>query len=129
MSELFTGDDEEWIEISDAEGHKAALRHLAMIRDGAKIYHILGAFSSGEDGEDESGFLLIREDATADGAQEYVVASDEDEIERVVGGFVLHALSMFVAAQEDADDDVCEACGERHAPGEFCVCGDPELLQ
>ena len=135
MTDLLKTEEEEWVEISDGEGHTAALRHLATVRDGEKTYHVLGAYAAQEDGEEgEGGFLLIREDATADGAQQYVVASDENEVERVIGSFVLHAIALFSAAQDEEEDedeprDVCGACGEVHAPGEFCVCGQSELLQ
>lgn len=133
MDELFMDEDEEWIEISDDQGHRAALRHLAMIRDGSKVYHVLGAFSSLQDDEEdeEGGLFLIREDLAADGAQEYVVASDEEEIERVIGSVVLHAIALFAASQEEEPEEAepCSRCGQRHAPGEFCACGDPKLLQ
>lgn len=140
MTDLLKTDEEEWVEISDGEGHTAALRHLATVRDGEKTYHVLGAYAPQEDGDEgESGFLLIREDATADGAQEYVVASDESEVERVIGSFVMHALALFAASQDEDDEEEDDledlpdaqrcACGEVHAPGEFCVCGQSELLQ
>ena len=137
MTDLLKTEEEEWVEISDGEGHTAALRHLATVRDGEKTYHVLGAYApQGDEGEGEGGFLLIREDATADGAQEYVVASDENEVERVIGNFVLHALAIFAASQdeeEDEEEDLSDAercaCGEVHAPGEFCVCGVNGLLQ
>ena len=138
MTEFMNTEEEEWVEISDGEGHTAALRHLATVRDGEKTYHVLGAYASQENGdEQEGGFLLIREDATADGAQQYVVASDGNEVERVIGSFVLHAIALFAAAQDEEEDEAygepqeaerC-ACGEAHAPGEFCVCGQSELLQ
>lgn len=138
MTDLLKTEEEEWVEISDGEGHTAALRHLATVRDGEKTYHVLGAFTPKGDGEEgEGGFLLIREDATADGAQEYVVASDENEVERVIGSFVLQAMALFAASQDEDDeeedldlpDEERCACGEVHAPGEFCVCGQSELLQ
>lgn len=135
MTEMFDTEEEEWVEISDDEGRKAALRHLAMVRDGQKVYHILGAFTPKEDGEGEGGLLLVREDETADGAQEYVLTSDESEVERVIGSFVLHALAL-VAESEETDDEEGEesashlcACGEYHAPGEFCYCDDPDMIQ
>lgn len=130
MADLIETDEDEWIEVSDGQGHKAALRHLAMIRDGSRIYHVLGAISPQEDGEGEGGLLLIREDPTADGAQEYVITNDEAEIERVIGSFVLHAMTA-VSVFEDGENEeepTC-ACGQHHAPGEFCVCGDPQMLQ
>ena len=134
MAELFKIDEEEWVEISDDEGRTAALRHLAMVRDGEKTYHILGAYAPEDDGEGDGGLLLVREESTADGAQEYVLTSDETEVERVIGGFVMHALAMY-AASEDEEEDGSEnepklcACGAYHKSGEFCVCDDPDMLQ
>ena len=126
MTEMFETEEEEWVEISDDDGRKAALRHLAMVRDGQKVYHILGAFTPKGDVEGEGGLLLVREDETADGAQEYVLTSDESEVERVIGSFVLHTLALVTASEADDDEESEEnrqqlcACGEYHAPGEFC---------
>ena len=135
MTEMFETEEEEWVEISDDDGRKAALRHLAMVRDGQKVYHILGAFTPKGDGEGEGGLLLVREDETADGAQEYVLTSDESEVERVIGSFVLHALALAVASEETDEEEgeqdglqLC-ACGEYHGPGEFCYCDDPDMIQ
>ncbi|MDO5299100.1 MAG: DUF1292 domain-containing protein [Clostridia bacterium] len=127
MTNPFENEDEEWVEISDANGKKAALRHLATIRYGEKTYFVLGAIKESEDGDGEGGFLIVRQDETLDGAQQYVVASDEDEIESIVGDFVMHAiLSQLDAGQED--DGTC-SCGLPHVPGDFCCCGQPEYLQ
>lgn len=129
MRKRFKSENEEWVEISDGEGHTAALRHLAMIRDGSRIYHVLDAVSLKEnEKEDGAGFLLVREDATADGAQEYVVANDESEIERVIASFIAHSLMLYYASKEN-EGSILTACNEFHAVGEFCICGIPELLQ
>ena len=91
---------------------------------------MLGAV--GRDEDEPDGLLLVREDETVDGVQEYVVADDENEIEDVVGRFVAHTLMSIIesAAEKAGQDDegVC-ACGLRHAPGEFCVCDEADLLQ
>ena len=55
------------------------------------------------------------------------MAQDEDEIERVVGGFVVQRILRGIA--EAGEEEESAPCGGHHAPGEFCVCGDPELLQ
>ena len=142
MGEVFEIDEDEWVEISDDEGRKAALRHLAMVRDGKKTYHILGAFAPRDDGDGEGGLLLVREDETADGAQQYVLTSDESEVERIIGGFVMHTLALYATSDEEdgADEEqdyvdeqedgpmLC-ACGAYHRPGEICVCDDPDMLQ
>lgn len=133
MAELLKTEGEEWVEISDGEGHTAAMRHLAAVRVGEKLYHVLGAVAPADGRQEEGGLLLVREDDTADGAKEYVVTSDEQEIASVVGSFVMKAVELAALDEdepggEDEEDGVC-ACGECHAPGEFCFCDDPELLQ
>ena len=131
MDNPFEPDEEEWVEICDASGKRAAMRHLATLSVSGKTYFVLGSVSQEEDGPD--GLLLVREDETVDGVQEYVVADDESEIEDVVGRFVAHTLMKIVEnamdeAQEVDEDEVCP-CGMRHAPGEFCVCDEADLLQ
>ena len=73
--ELF---DDEWVEICDIEGRRMSMRHLATMRLGEKTYILL------EDGREEipgeGAMMLVREDRTVDGAKEYVVSSDEQEI-------------------------------------------------
>ena len=119
-------DDEEWVEICDASGRRSAMRHLATLSVSGKTYFVLGSVDE-EQGEPD-GLLLVREDETVDGVQEYVVADDEKEIEDVVGRFVAHTITRIVEqAAEDAQADC--ACGMKHAPGEFCACNEPELLQ
>lgn len=120
--------DEEWVEISDAQGRKAALRHIATIRCGEKNYHVLGAIREGD--ECEGGLLLVREDETVDGMQEYVVTNDESEIERVVSGFVSHVLAAHLPEILEQEPEVdAGTCGMRHKPWEFCYCDQPEYLQ
>ena len=130
MNDPFEFEEDECVEICDASGKRSAMRHLATLSVSGKTYFVLGAVSQEEDGPD--GLLLVREDETVDGVQEYVVADDESEIEDVVGRFVAHTLMRIVEsamdeAQEDGDD-VCP-CGIKHAPGEFCVCDETDLLQ
>ena len=126
--ELF---DDEWVEVSDMDGHKAALRHLATIRLNDKTYMLLG--TKEDDALENGALLLIREDSTVDGALEYVVSSDEQEIERVVGRFVTHLLEDELPDARfdtDAPDrQAMEPCGLAHRPGEFCYCDDPAYLQ
>ena len=54
-----------------------------------------------------------------------MVARDESEIQSVVGSFVIQRILREIAGEEE---DV-SPCGMRHSPGEFCACGDPDLLQ
>ena len=46
MSEVFDDEDftleDEWVEISDGNGNKASLRHLATIQCDGKSYSVLG---------------------------------------------------------------------------------------
>lgn len=128
MDNPFELDDGEWVEICDASGKRSAMRHLATLSVSGKTYFVLG--SVGEEQGEPDGLLLVREDETVDGVQEYVVADDENEIEDVVGRFVAHTLTQIIdhALEEAQEDDVCP-CGLKHEPGEFCVCGDADLLQ
>lgn len=126
--ELF---DDEWVEICDIEGRRMSMRHLATMRLGEKTYILL------EDGREEipgeGAMMLVREDRTVDGAKEYVVSSDEQEIERVMGRFAAHLFEMTMhddLPEMDAPDmEMPEACGCVHQPGEFCYCDDPAYLQ
>ncbi len=123
--ELF---EDEWVEISDVEGRKAAMRHLATIRIGEKTYMILGT-GDGPD-FDEDALMLVREDRTVDGELEYVVSSDEQEIERIVGQFAMHVFAgEMPEAFEGLPTDFSEGCGCEHRAGEFCYCDDPAYLQ
>lgn len=130
MTELF--DDDNVVEICDETGRKASMVHLATVQYGTKVYFVLGAVRETEEGEEERGLLLVREETTVDGEQEYVVANDAEEVENVVRHFfaqsVMEALGM--DAQEDEEEpEVCPVCGDTHGPGEFCFCGQPEFLQ
>lgn len=127
--ELF---DDEWVEICDIEGHRMSMRHLATMRLGEKTYILL------EDGSEETrgegAMMLVREDRTVDGAKEYVVSSDEQEIERVIGRFAAHLFEMTMQdddmpGMDEHDMEMAEACGCAHRPGEFCYCDDPAYLQ
>lgn len=129
MSEVFDDDDftleDEWVEISDANGNKAALRHLATIQCDGKSYSVLGKLR----GSHELALMLVREDMKLDGDSEYVMVRDEQEIEHVVGRLVMRMLMQLLALEHAEADDAVGPCGMRHAPGEFCCCEDPEYLQ
>lgn len=132
MSDPFREDDllleGEWVEISDIEGRKAMLRHMATVGIGKKVYFVLGAFR--ENAEEPEALMLIRKDTTIDGATEYTLANDRHEIEHVVGHFVAHILSHIHEDEKyDEDADLVESCGCVHLPGEFCFCDDPAYLQ
>ena len=130
MTDPFEHDDAEWVEICDAEGKRSSMRLLATIGFAGKNYYILGAQREGEDGEEEHGLLLLREDQTIDGAQEYVIADDESEIENVVGRFVMQSIMKMVARTmaEASETEECP-CGLKHSPSEFCYCDNPDYLQ
>lgn len=128
MSNPHEFDDGEWVEISDASGNRAALRHLGTVKYNDRTYHVLGAVRLNDDGEDEGGFVLVRQDSTGDGAQQYVITSDEDEVENVIGRFIVSEIITQLGAAQPADDGTCH-CGLPHVPGDFCVCDDPDMLQ
>ena len=127
--ELF---DDEWVEICDIEGRRMSMRHLATMRLGEKTYILLDDGSVIERGE--CMLMLVREDRTVDGAKEYVVSSDEKEIECVMGRFAAHLFEMTL--KEEMEElppmdvaELTETCGREHRPGEFCYCDDPAYLQ
>ena len=131
MSEAFDDEDftleDEWVEISDSNGNKASLRHLATIQCDGKSYSVLGQLR----GSRELALMLVREDLKLDGAMEYVMVRDEQEIGHVIGRLVMRLLGQMLAleSEESALDYSFGPCGMRHAPGEFCCCDDPEFLQ
>lgn len=133
MSDLF-GIDEEWVEIRDDEGRPAAMRHLATIQFHETLYHLLCAVRENDETQGEAGFLLIREENGADGTKQFLMMQDEEEITRMLGGFVLHTILERVSFNEPSpnvsmDETEMSSCGNAHAPGEFCYCGDPRFLQ
>lgn len=116
--------EEEWVELSDIEGRKAAYRHLATVRLDDAVYHVLGE-------EKRKALMLVREEKMADGASQYVIASNEREVERVVERFVASAIEAHLETHTDVldiEEDI-EACGCSHLPGDFCYCDDPLYLQ
>lgn len=128
-------EEEEWVEVRDADGKRAAMRHIATVRYGENTYFVLGAVHESGDGEEEGGLLLIRKDTTEGGAIQYTLTQDEEEIERVIGGFVMHALWEHLSSCDpeellDLEEfDTNTPCFEQHGPMEFCYCGDPKYLQ
>ena len=62
MSEAFDDEDftleDEWGEISDNNGNKASMRHLATIQCDGKSYSVLGRLR----GAQELALMLVRED-------------------------------------------------------------------
>lgn len=132
MAEPFEEDelffDDEWVEVSDIDGHKAALRHLATIRCDEQTYFVLGAVRRSDGAR---ALMLVREEMTADGTNEHVIVRSEHEIERVVEVYVRHMIEEHLDQAAEFDDlpDEPEACGLCHLPGEFCYCDDPAYLQ
>ena len=131
MTDPFDNDelllDDEWVELSDVEGHRASFRHLATIGLNEKVYMILGAMR--EDAEEPGALMLVREDETADGANQYVVVNDKQEIEFVVGRFVMRLLTAHMDEEMQEKEHMSPSCGCRHRPWEFCFCDDPAFLQ
>ena len=132
MSDPFENEDfdsvEEWVEINDADGRKAALKHIGTVDLDDKKYYVLGAVSLSDEGRgEEGGLLLIREDESRGEVHQYSVVADEKEIENVVGSFVLRAL-MEELSSFGQDEAKCE-CGFPLEFNCFCACDDPEYLQ
>ena len=123
-----TDEEIELVEISDAEGNRAEMRRLATVEYSGKLYHILGAVQENEtDDFSDDGLVLVRQDCTPDGADEYVITEDEREIEQVVGRYVIESLLDEIG--EVSEGEETWPCGENHRPGEFCYCGQNEYLQ
>ena len=123
-----TDEEIELVEISDAEGNRAEMRRLATVEYSGKLYHILGAVQEDEtDDFSDDGLVLVRQDCTPDGADEYVITEDEREIEQVVGRYVIESLLDEIG--EVSEGEETWPCGENHRPGEFCYCGQNEYLQ
>lgn len=122
--------ESEWVEVSDGSGKTVTMRYLATVEYSGKTYFVLSSICDDQDEfefDDENDLLLVREELTPDGALEYVVAHEEDEIEQVFGRYVMDSLM-------DEIEDPCEteetwACGENHVCGEFCYCGENGILQ
>ena len=131
MSEAFDDEDftleDEWVEISDNNGNKASMRHLATIQCDGKSYSVLGRLR----GAQELALMHVREELKLDGDTEYVMVRDEQEIGHVIGRLIMRMLEQMIAleGENEAMDASFGPCGMRHAPGEFCCCDDPEYLQ
>ena len=120
--------DDEWVELCDLEGHRASFRHLATIGLNDKVYMILGDMRDGM--QAPGALMLVREDETADGLNQYVVVNDKQEIEFVVRRFAARLLTDGIMDEEIYEEEPQEeSCGCRHRPWEFCFCDDPAFLQ
>lgn len=133
MLNLF-GTDEEWVEIQDDEGRPTAMRHLATIEFQERLYHLLCAVRENNATQGEAGLLLIREEISADGTKRLLMMQDDEEITRMLGGFMLHTILERASSQEPSsefslDEMKKPSCGHAHAPDEFCYCDDPRFLQ
>lgn len=131
MTDPFDNDelllDDEWVELCDLEGHKASFRHLATIGIDEKVYMVLGAMHDGM--EEPGALMLVREDETADGNDQYVIVKDRQEIEFVVKRFVMRLLTAQMDEDFAEEEPIGQPCGCIHKPWEFCFCDDPAFLQ
>ena len=75
MDNPFEPEEEEWVEICDASGKRAAMRHLATLSVSGKTYFVLGSVSQEEDRPE--GLLLVRED------EDLMVITDDGTIIRL----------------------------------------------
>ncbi len=127
MTDLLN-DEIDLVVISDAEGKTAEMRHLATVEYSGKLYHILGSIQEDEADEFmEDELVLVRQDSTPDGADEYVITDDEHEIEQVFGQYVISSILDEIGELSEGEETW--PCGENHRPGEFCYCGQNEYLQ
>ena len=127
MTDLLN-DEIDLVVISDAEGKTAEMRHLATVEYSGKLYHILGSIQEDEADEFmEDELVLVRQDSTPDGADEYVITDDDHEIEQVFGQYVISSILDEIGELSEGEETW--PCGENHRPGEFCYCGQNEYLQ
>ena len=123
-----TDEEIELVEISDAEGNRARCAVWLPWNTEESSIHILGAVQEERNGRFFGRRLvLVRQDCTPDGADEYVITEDEREIEQVVGRYVIESLLDEIG--EVSEGEETWPCGENHRPGEFCYCGQNEYLQ
>ena len=113
MADPFEND--EWVEISDDNGHKTALRHLATINED-------------DDGRQRGALMLVREEETRDGSPTYVLEQNRDEIEHVINDFVIQMILDHIDEGFDEEAMLCP-CGMHHGALDFCFCNQPEYLQ
>ncbi|MFR5794970.1 MAG: DUF1292 domain-containing protein [Christensenellales bacterium] len=109
-------DEFELVEISDASGQKVEMCYLATVEYSGKLYHILGTVHEDEADEqmENDRLLLVRQDCTPDGAQEYVVTEDENEIEQVFGQYMMETLLDEIGElSEEEATPFCEPPGRR----------------
>lgn len=127
MTDLLN-DEIDLVVISDAEGKTAEMRYLATVEYSGKLYHILGSIQENEtDAFTDDELVLVRQDSTPDGANEYVITDDENEIEQVFGQYMLSSILDEIGELSEGEETW--PCGENHKPGEFCYCGQNEYLQ
>ena len=69
--------------------------------------------------------MLVRQDCTPDGADEYVITEDEREIEQVVGRYVIESLLDEIG--EVSEGEETWPCGENHRPGNFVIAGKTSI--
>ena len=121
--------EHEWVVVSDGNGKTVTMRYLATVEYSGKTYFVLSSICGENTFEfaDENDLLLVREELTPDGALEYVVAREEDEIEQVFGQYVMDSLMEEI--EDPCETEETWACGENHRCDEFCYCGESEYLQ
>ena len=121
--------EHEWVVVSDGNGKTVTMRYLATVEYSGKTYFVLSSICDENTFEfaDENDLLLVREELTPDGALEYVVAHEEDEIEQVFGQYVMDSLMEEI--EDPCETEETWACGENHHWYEFCYCGESEYLQ
>lgn len=126
MADPFEND--EWVEISDDNGRKTALRHLATIHHGDSTYFVLGTVNEDDDGRQRGALMLVREEETRDGSPTYVLEQNRDEIEHVINDFVIQMILDHIDEGFDEEAMLCP-CGMHHGALDFCFCNQPEYLQ
>ena len=127
---IFDRDEESgWFEVSDENGQTTVMRPIATIVSNGRVYSLMGAVRTNEQGEDEGGLVLVRQSSLLhkEGTR-YEVVGDEGEVERVMSRVMAALLSqMQQGADQPANSDREQP--RASSPREFSVCDMDEFLQ
>ena len=120
--------DAGWFEVSDENGHTAALRPIATVVSDGKVYSLMGAVRKGDSGENEGGLVLVRQNTLLhrEGTR-YEVVGDEKEVEQVMS-HVLEALVEEAGTDSRALQEA-SMLFQSKGPREFNICDQEAMLQ
>ena len=122
--------DTGWFEVSDEEGHTAALRPIATVVSGGKVYSLMGAIRQGDTGESEGGLVLVRQNTLLhrEGTR-YEVVGDEQETEQVMS-CMMEALLKEAETADSAEMPLLQTISPLAGSlREFSICDQEDMIQ